>query len=141
MSSQIRRDQVAFAIEGGHPKRRACELIGIARSILGYERKLPLRDAPVLSAMRRLAQQYPRYGYRRIRIFLKREGHEMSWKRAHRLWQARRVAAAKTQAQKARGGLTPTPLAADRPQQRLGLRLRLRRLRQRPTDQMPDCDR
>lgn len=38
--------------------------------------------------MRRLAQRYPRYGYRRIRIFLKREGHEMSWKRAHRLWQA-----------------------------------------------------
>jgi len=37
--------------------------------------------------MCRLAQQYPRYGYRRIRIFLKREGHEMSWKRAHRLRQ------------------------------------------------------
>lgn len=39
-------------------------------------------------AMKRLAQQYPRYGYRRIRIFLKREGHTMSWQRAHRLWKA-----------------------------------------------------
>lgn len=28
--------------------------------------------------MRRLAAQYPRYGYRRIRIFLKHEGHVMS---------------------------------------------------------------
>ena len=28
------------------------------------------RDAPVLEAMKRLAAQYPRYGYRRIRIFL-----------------------------------------------------------------------
>jgi putative transposase len=37
--------------------------------------------------MRRLAQQYPRYGYRRIRIFLQREGFTMSWQRAHRLWQ------------------------------------------------------
>jgi transposase InsO family protein len=36
--------------------------------------------------MRRLAAQYPRYGYRRIRIFLKREGHVMSTDRTHRLW-------------------------------------------------------
>ena len=48
-------------------------LIGIARSTLSYERKLPQRDAPALEAMRRLAQQYPRYGYRRIRIFLGRD--------------------------------------------------------------------
>jgi putative transposase len=51
----------------------------------------PLRaeqDAPVIAAMKRLAQQYPRYGYRRIRIFLQREGHNMSGQRAHRLWQA-----------------------------------------------------
>ena len=39
-----------------------------------------------LAAMRRLAAQYPRYGYRRIRIFLKREGHTMSTDRTHRLW-------------------------------------------------------
>ena len=36
--------------------------------------------------MRRLAAQYPRYGYRRIRIFLRREGQVMSPDRAHRLW-------------------------------------------------------
>lgn len=34
----------------------------------------------------RLAQQYPHYGYRRIRIILAREGHEMSWEKAHCLW-------------------------------------------------------
>jgi putative transposase len=37
-------------------------------------------------AMRELAAQYPRYGYRRIRIFLQRAGHTMSADRAHRLW-------------------------------------------------------
>ena len=36
--------------------------------------------------MRELAGQYPRYGYRRIRIFLTRLGHAMSTDRAHRLW-------------------------------------------------------
>jgi putative transposase len=41
----------------------------------------------VVEAMRRLAAQYPRYGYRRVRIFLMREGHVMSADRTHRLWQ------------------------------------------------------
>jgi putative transposase len=58
----------------------------VARSTLRYQSRLVVRDAPVLDAMRRVAAQYPRYGYRRIRIFLKREGHVMSTDRTHRLW-------------------------------------------------------
>jgi len=53
---------------------------------MGYESRLTVRDAPALRVMRELAAQYPRYGYRRIRIFLKRVGHVMSADRAHRLW-------------------------------------------------------
>lgn len=110
VSSQARRDQVALAIERGHPKRRACELMGMARSTLRYERRLPLRDAPVLSAMCRLAQQYPRYGYRRIRIFLKREGHEMSWQRAHRLWQVAGLQLPKRRPRRRIAASRPRPL-------------------------------
>jgi len=36
--------------------------------------------------MHEFAQQYPRYGYRRIRVFLAREGLSMSPDRAYRLW-------------------------------------------------------
>ena len=36
-----------------------------------------------MEAMRRLAAQYPRYGYRRIRIFLAREGWLMGKDRWH----------------------------------------------------------
>jgi putative transposase len=86
VSSQARREQVALACERGLSKRRACELIEIARSGLGYESVRARRDAPALEAMKRLAAQYPRYGYRRIRVFLRREGHGMSRHRAHRLW-------------------------------------------------------
>jgi len=86
VSSQARREQVALACERGHSERRACELIGIARSGLDYCSVRAERDAPPLAAMRRLAAQYPRYGYRRIRVFLRREGHRMSRHRAHRLW-------------------------------------------------------
>ena len=57
-------------------------------------RGLAEKDAPVWSAMRELAAQYPRYGYRRIRIFLARDGHVMSADRAHRLWRQARPAGA-----------------------------------------------
>lgn len=86
VSSQARREQVALACERGLSKRRACELIEIARSGLGYVSVRAERDAPTLEAMKRLAAQYPRYGYRRIRVFLRREGQGMSRHRAHRLW-------------------------------------------------------
>ena len=41
--------------------------------------------------MTELATQYPRYGYRRIAIFLGRDGHAMSFGRAHRLWRRARL--------------------------------------------------
>jgi putative transposase len=86
VSPQGRREQIAFACERGLSKRRACGLLEMARSGLSYELRLPAKDAPVIEAMRSLAAQYPRYGYRRIRIFLQRQGHSLGWHRAHRLW-------------------------------------------------------
>jgi putative transposase len=86
VGARARRAQVAYAEGRGLSRRRACALLTVARSTLGYVPRLPVRDAPVVAAMRRLAVQYPRYGYRRIRIFLRREGHAMSVDRAHRLW-------------------------------------------------------
>ena len=83
---QARREQVAFACERGLSERRACGLLGISRSTLGYELLLPVKDAPVIEAMKSLSAQYPRYGYRRIRIFLQRQGHQLGWHRTHRLW-------------------------------------------------------
>ena len=50
----------------------------VARSTLGYQSRLQQRDAPALAVMRELAGQYPRYGYRKIRIFLARRGHPMN---------------------------------------------------------------
>jgi len=42
----------------------------------------------MVARMRELSAQYPRYGYRRIRIFLGRDGYRMSPGRAYRLWRA-----------------------------------------------------
>jgi putative transposase len=49
---------------------------------------LAKRDAPVVEAMRELSAQYPRFGYRRIQVFLARRGHVMSADRAYRIWKS-----------------------------------------------------
>ena len=83
--------------------------------MLTYERRMPSKDAPVLQAMRRLAEQYPRYGYRRIRIFLHREGHEMSWERAHRLWRLAGLQLPKKRSRKRVAASRPRPQAPTGP--------------------------
>src|SRR5690606_9489698 len=70
----------------GLSERRACTLLDVSRSGFRYERVKATADAPVLQRMKELALQYPRYGYRRIRIFLQREGCTMSAAKAWRLW-------------------------------------------------------
>ena len=86
VSARVRREQVAYVQARGRSRRRACALLGVARSAVGYVSRLQVRDAPIVAAMRDLAGQYPRYGYRKIRIFLARQGHAMSPERTYRLW-------------------------------------------------------
>jgi len=81
-----RREQVAYAQRWGLSQRRSCALLKVSRSALGYRSTKGIEDRPVLERMAVLAAQYPRYGYRRIRIFLGRDGLAMSPGRAHRLW-------------------------------------------------------
>ncbi len=86
MSVPARRRQVAYGRERGLSARRACTLFSVARSALGYRGRKAAKDAEVIERMQGLSAQYPRYGYRRIRIFLARDGYPMSPGRAWRLW-------------------------------------------------------
>lgn len=86
MSVAARRSQVRYATARGLSQRRACRLLSVGRSALSYVSRLAERDVPVLEVMQELARQYPRYGYRRIQVFLARQGFAMSADRAYRLW-------------------------------------------------------
>lgn len=86
VSARVRREQVAYVQTRGLSRRRACALLAVARSGVGYVSRLVTKDAPVLTAMRALAGQYPRYGYRMLLPFLARQQHVMSADRAYRLW-------------------------------------------------------
>jgi len=69
---QDRLEQARYAVRRGIPQRRACTLLSIARSGLDYQCKMAVKDQPIVAAMRQYSGQYPRYGARRIRIFLRR---------------------------------------------------------------------
>src|SRR4051794_21694556 len=109
VSVPARRRQVTYGRERGLSARRACTLFLVARSALSYlSRKLD-KDAPVIERMKLLSAQYPRYGYRRIRIFLGRDGHRMSVGRACRLWQAGGVEGPRKRGGKRGGAGPPRP--------------------------------
>ncbi len=77
VSAQVRREQTRFAMERGLRQRRACALMQVGRSCMNYAAKMPIKNAPVIDAMRALSAQYPRFGSRRIRVMLAREGIEL----------------------------------------------------------------
>jgi putative transposase len=123
VSVPARRRQVAYSRERGLSARRACTLLSVPRSALRYESRKAAQDAPVIARMQALSAQYPRYGYRRVRIFLGRDGHRRSVGRAYRLWQAaglqvprkrprKRVAAARPRPQPIANEFDPLTLQA-----------------------------
>ena len=62
--------------------------------------------------MRELAAQYPRYGYRRITIFLRRRGHTMSTDRAYRLWRVAGLQLPRQRRRRRVAASRPRPLPA-----------------------------
>jgi putative transposase len=97
--------------------RRSCTLFKVARSALSYRSRKLGKDAPVIERMKELAAQYPRYGYRRIRIFLGRDGHRMSPGRAYRLWQATGLQVPRKRPRKRLAVSRPRPQAPSGPNQ------------------------
>lgn len=65
----------------------------------------------MIERMKALSAQYPRYGYRRIRIFLGRDGHRMSVGRPAGCGR-RQAAAAAQAAEEARGCGAPVSAGA-----------------------------
>ena len=86
VSVPARRAAVAYARARGLSQRRACTLLGVARSALSYESTKTRTDAPVVERMIKWAADYNRFGYRRILIYLQRDGFGLSAGRMHRLW-------------------------------------------------------
>jgi len=112
VSAPVRRQQIAYVCQRGRSVRRACALLSVPRSTVGYQSRLVARDAPAVAAMHELAAQYPRHGYRRIQIFLARCGHVMSPDRTHRLWRLHKLQVPRKRPRRRVAASRPRPLPA-----------------------------
>ena len=117
VSACVRRKQIAYVRQRGISLRRACALLQVARSTVGYESALAKRDAPVIEAMREISAQYPRFGYRRIQVFLARRGLAMSADRAYRIWKKAGLQVPRRRPRRRVATSRPRPLPATRANQ------------------------
>jgi putative transposase len=108
---------VAYVRKRGISLRRACALLHVSRSTIGYESAIAKRDAPVIDAMRELSAQYPRFGYRRIQVFLARRGLVMSADRTYRIWKKARLQVPRRRPRRRVATGRPRPLPAAGPNQ------------------------
>lgn len=92
-------------------QRRACQLVGVDPKTVWRERP---PDCPELrKAMREIAGQRRRFGYRRIGILLEREGMIMNHKKLYRIYRDEGLSVRRRRGRKrARGTRTPMPDAA-----------------------------
>lgn len=76
----------------GFSQRRACRLMGTARSSIRYRGRDGDGDAALRERLRALAGERPRFGYRRLHALLRREGLKVNHKRVARLYRAEGLA-------------------------------------------------
>jgi transposase InsO family protein len=67
-------------------ERRACQVLGQARSTQRHTRKLKDDEPRLVAAIVALAKAFGRYGYRRITALLRRDGWRVNAKRVERIW-------------------------------------------------------
>jgi len=87
----------------GRGSRRVCRLLRVSPAHV----KDPelVEDTALIAKIRELAFKHKRYGYRRIRVLLRREGISVSLRRMKRLWKKEKLQVKKRQKRKRKPGL------------------------------------
>jgi putative transposase len=111
-----RREAVAYLRQVFEmSERRACRVIDVDRTSMRYRGVRP-DDGVLRERLRALAQERRRFGYRRLHVLLRREGHAVNRKRVQRLYREERLTVRRRGGRKrAIGTRRPmvTPVAAD----------------------------
>src|SRR5579871_1889687 len=71
-------------------ERRACRVIGADRASVRWRSMRP-DDAALRERLRALAEERRRFGYRRLHVLLRREGHLVNRKRVQRLYREEKL--------------------------------------------------
>ena len=92
-------------------ERRACQVIGCVRMTVRHRSRRP-DDPRLRERLVALARERRRFGYRRLLIFLRREGFGVNHKRLFRIYREERLMVRKRGGRKrALGTRTPMPVA------------------------------
>jgi transposase InsO family protein len=94
----------------GFSQRRACQLVGAARSTVRYRRRRAADEAALVEALRQQVQRHPVYGDRPITAVLRRQGWQVNHKRVYRLWRTLGLQLPRRAKRKRRYSATPERL-------------------------------
>jgi putative transposase len=92
-------------------ERRACAVIGADRSSARYRHRRS-DDGKLREALRETAEKHRRFGYRRLHVILRRDGHVMNRKRTQRLYREEGLAVRRRRGRKRALG-TRAPLVTE----------------------------
>jgi putative transposase len=98
-------------------ERRACRLIKADRKTVRYRSRRP-RDDALRGRLRELATEQRRFGYRRLHILLRAEGHVLNRKKTQRLYREEGLTVRKRKGRKRATGIRAPTLVEARPNAR-----------------------
>jgi len=128
-----KRRAVGFLMtKHGLSERRACRIVGLARSVQQY-RPLLKDDQAAIKRMKELASENRRYGYLRLHAMLQREGLVVNHKRTYRLYTEHGLQVRTKKRRKLPRRDRVAPTVPERPMQRWSLDF--------VSDQLADCRR
>jgi putative transposase len=113
----VRREIVEFFKSRGHSERHACALAGLGRSTCRYRHRRQ-DPAELVTRLRELASERPRFGYRRLHVLLRREGQTVGRKRVYRLYKAAGLTVRRRTRRKLRASRPMPIIVLERPNQR-----------------------
>lgn len=110
VTPQMRREAVAYVKETRKvSQRRACRLLGVERSLVRHRFKRP-PDTALRERLKSLAAERRRFGYRRLAIFVRREGFACNIKKIHRIYKEENLMVKRRRGRKkATGTRAPLP--------------------------------
>jgi putative transposase len=116
-----KRNAVAHLVaHHGMSERRACKAIGYCRMTIRYQSIRP-DDARLRERMTVIAKERRRFGYRRLHVLLKREGHVVNHKKLFRLYREEKLAVRRRGGRKRAIGTRAPILVPLRPNERWSL--------------------
>lgn len=86
VTPEAKRKTVTHACcEHGINQRRACDILQVGRSSVRYQSKCS-DDSDLRAAIRKVAIEHRRFGYRRIQVMLERDGIFVNHKKLLRIY-------------------------------------------------------